>query len=57
MPHRPYKFFMGKDMIFTAVLLLFAWMTAAFDLDVDRKADKEAELGGEAAGNRADRFL
>lgn len=40
--------FMGKDMIFTAVLLLFAWMTAAFDLDVDREADTEVELDGRA---------
>lgn len=38
--------FMGKDMVFTAVLLLFAWMTLAFDLD----AEKEENGNGEARG-------
>lgn len=42
--------FMGKDMVFTAVLLLFAWMTAAFDLDGARTEKKDGEKAAPGDG-------
>lgn len=38
--------FMGKDTLFTAVLLLYAWMTAAFDLDAEKDGTVKTDMDG-----------